>query len=123
MWGLKMQVFDSQKVLAVGQTSGSGGWVKKLALITMKGHGLSIAFGNPKKAMSNSSCLIRGGKSESGSWHGVPAQKKRFVLPLGNVWLTSIRISGQFLYFRKTKFLYRGKVFAFEIPNSHFLFT
>ena len=52
MWGLKMQVFDSQKVLAVGQTSGSGGWVKKLALITMKGHGLSIAFGNPKKAMS-----------------------------------------------------------------------
>jgi hypothetical protein len=36
MWGLKMQVFDSQKVLAVGQTSGSGGWVKKLALIAME---------------------------------------------------------------------------------------
>jgi len=27
-------------------------YMKKLALITMKGHGLSIAFGNPKKAMS-----------------------------------------------------------------------
>jgi hypothetical protein len=26
--------------------------MKKLALITMKGHGLSIAFDNPKKAMS-----------------------------------------------------------------------
>ena len=47
--GLKMQVFNSQKVLAVGQTSGSGGWVKKLALITINGSGLSIVFGNPKK--------------------------------------------------------------------------
>ena len=66
-------------------------------LISIKGNGLSIAFDNQKKAMTNSSCLIRGGKSESGSCHGVPAQKKRFVLPLGNVWLTPIRISGQFL--------------------------
>jgi hypothetical protein len=36
MWGLKMISFLTPKVLAEGQTSGSGGWVKKLALITMK---------------------------------------------------------------------------------------
>ncbi len=55
-----MKFFNSQKVLAVGQTSGSGGWVKKLALITMKGNGLLIAFGNPKKAMSNSTSPFEG---------------------------------------------------------------
>ena len=55
-----MQVFNSQKVLAVGQTSGSGGWVKKLALIMIKANGLSIVFGNPKKAMSNSISLFEG---------------------------------------------------------------
>ena len=58
-----MQVFNSQKVLAVGQTSGSGGWVKKLALITINGNGLSIAFGNPKKAMNNSISLFEGANS------------------------------------------------------------
>ena len=59
MWGVKMQVFKSQKVLAVGQTSGSSGWVKILTSITMRGDGLSIAFGNPKKTMANSTCLAR----------------------------------------------------------------
>jgi hypothetical protein len=41
--------FQLLKVLAVGQTSGSGGWVTKLALITMRGKGLLINLGNPKK--------------------------------------------------------------------------
>jgi hypothetical protein len=36
MWGLKMISFLTSKVLAEGQTSGSGGWVNNLALITMK---------------------------------------------------------------------------------------
>ncbi len=34
------------KVLAVGQTSGSGGWVKTLALITIKADGLPTVVGN-----------------------------------------------------------------------------
>ena len=34
--------------------------MKKLALITINGNGLSIAFGNPKKAMSNSISLFEG---------------------------------------------------------------
>ena len=54
-----MQVFKSQQVLAVGQTSGRGGWVKKIASITMRGIELSMAFGNPKKTMANSTCLAR----------------------------------------------------------------
>ncbi len=41
--------FRLLKVLAVGQTSRSGGWVKKLALIAMEGNGLSMVVGNPKK--------------------------------------------------------------------------
>jgi hypothetical protein len=40
--------FQLLKVLAVGQTSGSGGWVKKLASIAMKGNGLLMVIGNPK---------------------------------------------------------------------------
>ncbi len=80
MWGVKMQVFKSQKVLAVGQTSGSGGWVKKLASITMRGNGLSIAFGNPEK--NGQFDLPReGGKSEIGSLHGVPTLEKRTLAP------------------------------------------
>ena len=41
--------FHLLKVLAVGQTSGSGGWVKKLASITMEGNGLLMVVGNPKR--------------------------------------------------------------------------
>ena len=88
MWGLKMQVFDSQKVLAVGQTSGSGGWVKKISLDYVEGEWLSIAFGNQKKqwqiralssegANSNSKAQLvfpRAGKEPLGLWMcGCPA--------------------------------------------------
>jgi hypothetical protein len=41
--------FQLLKVLAIGQTSGSGGWVKKLTSITMEGNGLPMVVGNPKK--------------------------------------------------------------------------
>ncbi len=41
--------FPNPKVLAEGQTSGSGGGWKKLALITMRGNGLSMVVGNPKR--------------------------------------------------------------------------
>ena len=88
MWGVKMQVFKSQKVLAVGQTSGSGGWVKKLASVTMRGDGLSIAFGNPKKTMANLTCLAREASLKLGLFftsnitlHGVPARRKRTLVP------------------------------------------
>jgi len=57
--GCENASFQVPKVLAVGQTSGSGGWVKKNVSITMRGDGLSIAFGNPKKKMANSTCLAR----------------------------------------------------------------
>ena len=83
-----MQVFKSQKVLAVGQTSGSGGWVKKLASVTMRGDGLSIAFGNPKKTITNSTCLAREASLISDLFftsnitlHGVPARRKRTLVP------------------------------------------
>jgi hypothetical protein len=49
--------FRLLKVLAIGKTSGSGGWVKKLALITMKGTGLLIDLGNPKKQWGNQLAL------------------------------------------------------------------
>jgi len=75
MWGVKMQVFKSQKVLAVGQTSGSGGWVKKFASMTMRGDGLSIVFGNPKRQWPIRLAL-RGSKSEIGSLHCVPVLRK-----------------------------------------------
>jgi len=39
--------------------------MKKLALITINGNGLSIAFGNPKKAMSNSISLF---EEASSNW-------------------------------------------------------
>ena len=32
---------------------------EKLASVTMRGNGLSIAFGNPEKTMPNSICLVR----------------------------------------------------------------
>jgi hypothetical protein len=48
MWGLKMQLLRLPKVLTVDQTSGSAGWVKKLALILMKAMGLLLVGGNPK---------------------------------------------------------------------------
>ena len=88
MWGVKMQVFKSQKVLALGQTSGSGGWVKKLASVTMRGDGLSIAFGNPKKTMANLTCLAREASlildlffTSNITLHGVPARRKRTLVP------------------------------------------
>ena len=82
-----MQVFNSQKVLAVGQTSGSGGWVKKLALITINGNGLSIAFGNPKKAMSNSISLFEGANSNWIFKMVFPRRRKELFLAM-NVWLS-----------------------------------
>ena len=51
--------------------------MKKLALIMIKGNGLLIVFGSPKKAMSNLTCPIQGSKFEFGSYHGVSVQKKR----------------------------------------------
>ncbi len=47
------------KVLAVGQTSGSDGWVKKIALIIMKGKGLLIDLGNLKKQWGNQLVSVR----------------------------------------------------------------
>ena len=73
MWGVKMQVFKSQKVLAVGQTSGSSGWVKILTSITMRGDGLSIAFGNPKKDNGQFDLPRERGKST--------ARRKRNLVP------------------------------------------
>ena len=49
IWGLEMQVLRLPKVLAVGQTSGSGGWVQKLVFVLTKAMGLSSVGGNPKK--------------------------------------------------------------------------
>ncbi len=37
--------------------------MKKIALVTIKGNGLSIAFGNPEKAMSNLSSPFEGASS------------------------------------------------------------
>ena len=76
MWGLKMRVFDSQKVLAVGQTSGSGGWVKKISLANDGRRWIADEFGSPKEERAN-----RAPSFEEASlvWifgHGVPAQKK-----------------------------------------------
>ncbi len=56
--------------------------MKKLALITMRGDGLSIAFGNPKKDNGQFNLPREGGKSEIGSLHGVPAQRKITLVPL-----------------------------------------
>ena len=110
-----MQVFDSQKVLAVGQTSGSGGWVKKLALITMKGHGLSIAFGNPKKAMS-----IRAASFEEASSNLDPAM----VFPRRRKDLFCLQemcgsLEWEFLVIFSTDRCCGN----FKIPSSHFHFT
>ncbi len=49
--GLKMQVFRLPKVLAVGQTSGSGGWVKKISLCIDKGNWIVIGRRQSKKTM------------------------------------------------------------------------
>jgi hypothetical protein len=48
MWSLNMQVLRLQKVLAAGQTSGSGKLVKKLAFVLTKAMGLLPVGGNPK---------------------------------------------------------------------------
>ncbi len=59
--GLKMQVFRLPKVLAVGQTSGSGGWVKKISLDIDKGNGIVVGRRQSKKTMRRSLCfLLRG---------------------------------------------------------------
>ena len=79
--GCENASFQVPKVLAVGQTSGSGGWVKKLASVTMRGNGLWIAFGNPEKNNGQFDLPCEGGKSEIGSLHGVPALEKRTLAP------------------------------------------
>ena len=81
MWGLKMQVLRLPKVLAVGQTSGSGGWMKKLALILTKAMGLS-SVGGIKKNNEGIPLLplerFQGGKNGSHFGHRVPVQKTEF---------------------------------------------
>ena len=79
--GLKMQVFRLPKVLAVGQTSRSGGWVEKVALILTKAMGLSSVGSNPKNNKEIPLLPLerfRGGKSGSHFGHGVPVQKTEF---------------------------------------------
>ena len=51
---------------------------KKLASVTMRGDGLSIAFGNPKKTLANSTCLAR---EASLKLHCVPTLRKRTLVP------------------------------------------
>ncbi len=103
MWGLKMQVFNSQKVLAVGQTSGSGGWVKKSVLITIKGNGLSIVFGNQKKEWANRPAPFEGASSNLDLSMVYPRKRKE-LLAYECVALMQLRISGQILCARQTKF-------------------
>ena len=61
--------------------------MKKLALITINGNGLSIAFGNPKKAMSNSISLFEEQvRIGSLKWCSRAEEKKLFLAM--NVWLS-----------------------------------
>jgi len=63
-------------------------WVgEKLALITMDGNGLLIAFGNKKKH-EQFNLPHQGGKFEFGSLYGGPAQKKRTPLLAMKVWFS-----------------------------------
>ncbi len=60
--------------------------MKKIALITIKGNGLSNAFGNPKKAMSNSISLF---EEASLNWiFKMVFPRKRKELLAKNVWLS-----------------------------------
>ena len=70
--------------------------MKKLASVTMRGNGLSIAFGNPEKNNGQFDLPCEGGKSEIGSLHGVPALEKKHWRH-ECVAVTRLRISGQFL--------------------------
>ena len=68
MWGLKMQVLRLPKVPAVGQTSGSSEWVKKLAFVLTKAMGLSSVGSNPKNNKEIALLpleMFRGGKCGS----------------------------------------------------------
>jgi hypothetical protein len=93
--------FDMKK-LALITMKGNGlsiafGNPKKLALITMKGNGLSIAFSNPKKAMSNSTSPFEGVSSNLDHSMVFPHERRCVAL-------TRLRISGQFLHARQTNF-------------------
>ena len=61
--------------------------MKKLALITINDNGLSIAFGNPKKAMSNSISLFEGANSNWIFKMVFPRRRKELFLAM-NVWLS-----------------------------------
>ena len=61
--------------------------MKTLALITINGNGLSIAFGNPKKAMSNSISLFEGANSNWIFKMVFPRRRKELFLAM-NVWLS-----------------------------------
>ena len=111
MWGLKMRVFDSQKVLAVGQTSGSGGWVKKLALLTMEGDGLPM-----NSAVQKNNEPIELPHSGRQVWFGSLAMAfppKRILLVSENVGHT---FDKKILVFSQTD----RPFFRNEMPVSHF---
>ncbi len=60
--------------------------MKKLASIMMRGDGLSIAFGNPKKTMANSTCLAREASLKLDLCMVFPHGGKKFGAM--NVWLS-----------------------------------
>ena len=106
-----MRVFDSQKVLAVGQTSGSGGWVKKLALLTMEGNGLPMNLAVQKK--NEPIELPHSGRQV---WFGSLAMAfppKRILLVSENVGHT---FDKKILVFSQTD----RPFFRNEMPVSHF---
>ena len=53
-----MQVLRLPKVLAAGQTSGSGEWVKKLAIFIDEGNGIVAGRTQFKKTMRKSPCFL-----------------------------------------------------------------
>ena len=90
MWGLKMQVFDSQKVLAVGQTSGSGGWVKKNCVIDGNAIGLRWLSIVVERAKKNNE---RRAGAEGGNSNSEFSRAKKMC---GSDKLTEMRISSLF---------------------------
>jgi hypothetical protein len=82
-----MQVFNSQKVLAVGQTSGSGGWVKKISLDIDQWQWDVDCVRQPKKTMSNSISLFEGVSSNWIFKMVFPRRRKELFLAM-NVWLS-----------------------------------
>ena len=64
--------------------------MKKLALITMQGDGLSIAFGNhPEKNNEQFESSHSRGQVRISSSNGVPARRKRTFYAM-NVWLSCV---------------------------------